>query len=273
LEPGDSASVKVTVSDRDLTIPPDNKPRQAKLSFLFDDDSLIEFPVTVVVSQDALPNELLLDKTGLIFVGREHQSIGIQNYTSQDYPVSATALQSWITVSPTSTTVKKRNQGQTSLDVSVNPTAAPLDSGLARGWITIGYQDGSKTVFSQQVEVLLLGAKTQTVSSAGVASLASGAEACVPGSLRAVFSSLSEGTTVAVGLPSQIDVKISDDCGNAVKTGAAAVSFSNGDPPVTLLPDGNGSWQGTWSPRSGNTLGSTGFERSETSERSHGVCT
>src|SRR5206468_84553 len=41
--------------------------------------------------------------------------------------------------------------------------------------------------------------------------------------------------------------------GNPVKSGAAAVSFSNGDPPVTLLPDGGGSWQGTWAPRSGTS--------------------
>ena len=46
-------------------------------------------------------------------------------------------------------------------------------------------------------------------------------------------------------------MKITDNCGNAITTGAAAVSFSNGDPPVPLLPDGSGSWQGTWVPTSG----------------------
>jgi uncharacterized protein (TIGR03437 family) len=224
------------------------------LTFKFDDNSLIEFPVFVFISQQALPSELLLDKTGLIFVANEHQSIGIQNYTSQDYSVSIAPLQSWIKVSPTTTTTRQRNQPPlASLDISVDPTTAPQDSGPARGWVAIGFQDSAnRTVLSEQVEVLYLGVQMLSPGQAGVTGSIANSVVCVPASLHAVFSSVGESATVAASLPTQVDVKVSDNCGKAITTGAAAVSFSNGDPPVTLLPDGSGSWQGTWTPGLGN---------------------
>ena len=248
LLPGKTAEVEVSVSDRDLMA----GTHPAKLSFLFDEVSLTEFPVSVVVSTDPLPSELFLDKTGVILKNGEEQDITIYNYTTQDYSIVAAPASIWIKVSPNGTTLQRR--GKALLHVSVD---APPDmhSGLERGLIPVDFVDSSRQkVASQQLEVLFFGSDSASAASAGFAGFTPagpGAAQCVPGALRAVFTTVSEGATVAAGLPGQIDVKISDNCGNAIKTGAAAVSFSNGDPPVPLLPDGTGSWQGTWVPGAG----------------------
>jgi uncharacterized protein (TIGR03437 family) len=249
LPPGSSTNVKVTVTDRDLTI----GNWQALLSFLFNETSLAELPVLVVISADVLPSELLLDQTGLIFSGAEKQSVKIYNYTSQDWWVSLLPNDQWIKVSTNAATLTQR--GATSFDVSVDP-AMLLDSGLVRTKIKVGFQNSSQpTPLFREVEVLAIGSLMAPRAEASVPAAASvSASQCVPASLRAVFSSLSEGQAVPAGLPGQVDVKISDNCGNAITTGAAAVLFSNGDPPVPLLPDGTGSWQGTWVPGTGKDV-------------------
>ena len=62
------------------------------------------------------------------------------------------------------------------------------------------------------------------------------------------FFSVSAGTVAAlVG----IEVRVIDDCGAPLKTGAVGVSFSSGDPALSLIPLGDGRWTGTWQPRSG----------------------
>jgi hypothetical protein len=66
-----------------------------------------------------------------------------------------------------------------------------------------------------------------------------------------VFSQLSESQTVSYGVAAQVDATILDNCGNRVTSGAASVFFSNGDPPVVLVPAGDGTWQGTWQPQLG----------------------
>ncbi len=249
--------VSVTISNTNLISGGGNGPNgtyQAMLSFVFDDGSLDELLVTVDVQQGSTAQELLLDQTGLIFPAAAPQSVLASNYTSQNYTLSVTAPQAaWIHLSPT-TQILKGDGGQASFGVSVD-SSAPLDSaGVARGFITVAYLNGTTQTFSQQIEVLFLGTALVGSSSntSGLVQRAGVASGCIPGSLDSVFSLLSEGATVPIGQPAQVDVKISDNCGNAITSGAARVSFSNGDPPVALLPVGGGSWQGTWQPESGS---------------------
>jgi uncharacterized protein (TIGR03437 family) len=252
LLPGDEMQVSVTVSDTNLVggVGTQAAVYQAMLSFIFNEDNtLLQLPVTVNVPAKGsapLAEELLLDQTGLIFASGAAQPVLATNLTGQSYAMSVTPQASWIHVSPI-TAVKQLQQ---SFNVSVDPSAAPLDAaGVARGYITVAYQS---ITFSQQIEVLFIGAPAaSSASSSGptaVPAVTSAPAACVPKSLQAVFSRLSEGSTVPAGLPAQVDAQLSDSCGGAVTTGAAVVSFSNGDRPVVLLPAGNGSWQGSWQP-------------------------
>ncbi len=255
IPPGGQQQVTVTVSNTNLISTGGGGPNgayQALLSFVFDDGSLDELLVTVVVQQGSTAQELLLDKTGLIFSSAASQDVLVSNYASQDYTLTATPQFGWIHAVPASQQLSGGG-GQMSITVTVD-TNAPLDAaGVARGFITISYLMGATQIFSQQVEVLFLGNTGSNSSTPSLVHTASSASGCVPGSLDAVFSLLSEGATVSVGLPAQVDVRILDNCADPITTGAATVSFSNGDHSVVLLPTGNGSWQGTWQPQKGSS--------------------
>jgi uncharacterized protein (TIGR03437 family) len=63
-----------------------------------------------------------------------------------------------------------------------------------------------------------------------------------------VFTNLATGFQFSAGLPVSVQAQIVDDCGNPLKTGVVQVTPSTADPPVTLIPLGNGEWSGTWTP-------------------------
>jgi uncharacterized protein (TIGR03437 family) len=73
--------------------------------------------------------------------------------------------------------------------------------------------------------------------------------ACTPTTLAPVFTLLSDGFTVPAGFPGAVAVKVIDDCANPMTSGHVAVSFSNGDAPLSLLSLKDGSWTATWTPQ------------------------
>ncbi|MBM3736450.1 MAG: hypothetical protein FJW39_11750, partial [Acidobacteria bacterium] len=62
---------------------------------------------------------------------------------------------------------------------------------------------------------------------------------------------LGSGFAVTAAWPSALDSLIVDDCGDPLTAGTASVSFTNGDPPLTLKALGQGRWSGTWQPKNG----------------------
>jgi uncharacterized protein (TIGR03437 family) len=75
------------------------------------------------------------------------------------------------------------------------------------------------------------------------------AASCVPWQANGVFTSLPSGFQATVGLPVSLQVEILDSCAKAMNAGAVVATFSNGDPPVALIPIGGGLWDGTWTPQ------------------------
>jgi uncharacterized protein (TIGR03437 family) len=74
------------------------------------------------------------------------------------------------------------------------------------------------------------------------------AAAC-PAKLVPVFTLLGQNFSAIAGWPTSLEVTVVDDCGHPMITGAVAVSFSSGDPLVSLNSLGDGRWSGTWSAR------------------------
>ena len=72
---------------------------------------------------------------------------------------------------------------------------------------------------------------------------------CTPAMLIPSVVSLGQASHVPAGWPAGLVVEVKDDCGSQVDLGSVSVSFSNGDPPLSLLSIKNGRWQGTWTPR------------------------
>lgn len=55
--------------------------------------------------------------------------------------------------------------------------------------------------------------------------------------------------SVPTGWPATLEMQLNDDCASPVTTGTVVASFSNGDPPITLLGDGQTAlYSATWQP-------------------------
>ena len=52
--------------------------------------------------------------------------------------------------------------------------------------------------------------------------------------------------------PTDLRVKVTDDCKNPLLSGIVSAGFSNQDPNLKLISIGDGVWSGTWQPRSAN---------------------
>lgn len=73
---------------------------------------------------------------------------------------------------------------------------------------------------------------------------------CTPGGLWIRETSLMENFAIPAGLPQPLTVQLYDNCGNRIKGGSVAVSFSNGDPSLRLeLDEATGDFSTTWIPQ------------------------
>jgi len=72
---------------------------------------------------------------------------------------------------------------------------------------------------------------------------------CSPTRLTPALLTLGQSFAVSAGWPVALGVEVRDDCGNLQKSGSVTVSFSNGDPPLSLQSLNDGTWQGTWQTR------------------------
>ncbi len=196
-----------------------------------------------------------LGPSGLIFIGSAGgtdptaQTVSITNPS----PVALTYLAtpfvsgnvSWLNTTPASGNVSSSQSGT----VSVQPSLQGLAAGAYIGDLSVSFVNPSAPSSTSQilhVEVLLL------VLPAGVsvpsieAKDEPRATACKPTQLLPVFTLLGGGFSVNAGWPTGIEVTVVDDCGNPLNSGGVTVTFSSGDPALSLASIGNGSWTGTW---------------------------
>jgi hypothetical protein len=72
---------------------------------------------------------------------------------------------------------------------------------------------------------------------------------CTPTKLLPLISSIGQDFNISAAWPIALVAQIVDDCGNAMVSGSVTASFSNGDPPLSLVSLKDGSWSATWQPR------------------------
>jgi uncharacterized repeat protein (TIGR01451 family) len=155
---------------------------------------------------------------------------------------SISAGASWLSMTPPSGAL---SSGQNVLTIAADFSS--LSAGVETGAITVSFADGSSAV----VEVVAIanspGPSSRTVHVNSFGSCMGGAA----GSLVAVFDQPLGQEALQVGVPQLVEAQLFDDCGNvltAAAGGTAQVTFSNGDPALTLNDIGSGIWQGTWTP-------------------------
>jgi uncharacterized protein (TIGR03437 family) len=167
------------------------------------------------------------------------QTFSISNVTSKpiSFTASGSATPNWFGFNPMSGNI---GPGQ-SAPITVTPSSSGLTAGVYPGSIQVTFPDGS----TQIVDLLLVIASSGSFTKPAERPRASG---CTPSKLLPEFTSLVNGFTTPVAWPTSIEVQVVDDCANLINAGSATVSFSDGDPPLSLLAIGNGNWTATWVP-------------------------
>lgn len=129
----------------------------------------------------------------------------------------------------------------------------PLTRGVYRAQLAVGFAEEG---LLQVVDMTLVVAPPATAAPQATAKVpislpAPRAETapCVANRLVATFSQTGAGFRVTAGWPNTVEVQAVDDCGRPLTNGSAVVSFSNGDPLLTLRPLSDGRWTASWSPQ------------------------
>lgn len=141
----------------------------------------------------------------------------------------------WLTATPSSGSAAPGKP----LIMSLKPVSAGLATGVYTATITLTFSDGSTRIVPA----------TMTVSPAS-GSAPAVRTACTPTKLLPTATSLGAGFNLPIGWPVPLEVTAEDDCGQPFTSGTMVATFSNGDAPLPLAGFGDGTWSGTWSPRS-----------------------
>jgi uncharacterized protein (TIGR03437 family) len=220
-------------------------------------------PQIVSVVLNVLPKGsnpgLLVRPTGLIFTtvaGGEapgSQNVTVTNLSNTPVSFISGHLPSdpnnWFTEHPSNGTFSPG----VPFNILIVPNTSIQSPGLVRGTLTIQPNDPS---FSQQIVDLLqvvIPGSTQTASAIDTHSRPSiisprdANSSCSPAPLIPVFSQVSAYNVVA-GWPNALEVTVVDSCGVPLTTGRVTVSFTNGDPPLSLASLKDGRWTATWTP-------------------------
>jgi uncharacterized protein (TIGR03437 family) len=151
------------------------------------------------------------------------------------FRATTTSSVNWFTLSASSGTITPGKP----VTLQVLPNPQGLTPGVYNGAITFAFNDNT----SQTVQLLLV------VTGGGVnrpAAPGTQIAACAPSKLLPLFTSLGTGFSITTGWPSPVELRIVDDCGQALTTGSVTATFSNTDPSLTLNSLGDGRWTGTW---------------------------
>jgi uncharacterized protein (TIGR03437 family) len=191
--------------------------------------------------------------SGLIFTGTQGSSPGSQQVSVSDLSSSPFDYASgrlttdglpWFIHSPTNATVLPNQPSR----MAVQPDFTALPAGVHRGAITLQAQNDGTL---RTVNVLAVVAPNATAKASG----GPAAGGCTPKQILIQLTGSQAYITATIGQPTNIEVKVVDDCGNFITNttpgSSVTVSFSNGDRGGSLVYKGNGTWTVTYQPRSG----------------------
>ena len=138
---------------------------------------------------------------------------------------------------------------------SVSANTAGLKAGIYKGEIDLAIQDQVRVV---SVTLVVAPAGTTFGTSASLEPVSENktreATGCVPTQLVVTATGIVSNFSVPASWPASLEAQLNDDCGSSIPNGSVVASFSNGDPPLTLLGDGQSPfYSATWQP--GNASG------------------
>jgi uncharacterized protein (TIGR03437 family) len=152
----------------------------------------------------------------------------------------------WLQAVPTTTPNPIPAGGSQTITVQPDLQSTALIPGVYFGTATIDF-NSQGSFFSRTLQVLLIVTGSSPGGSAAETDAAAAASStCKAGQLYPLFTSFVQDFTVPSGWPIPLEVKVVDNCGSPQTSGSVAVSFSNGDPLLSLQSLSDGRWQGTY---------------------------
>jgi uncharacterized protein (TIGR03437 family) len=127
-----------------------------------------------------------------------------------------------------------------SLNLGVAARVDNLVPGVYTGTVLLQFPPPLRNI-EVAIRLIVTGAKGSK-SSSEIRS----ADGCTASTLVPIFSSLVDNFQVFAAWPVSLEATVFDDCGIPLSSGSVVVSFSNGDPPLSLTPLNNGYWDATW---------------------------
>lgn len=180
------------------------------------------------------------------------QTISVAVSSQSPVPVLAATSTSdggtWLSVTPSSASASSASLAQFGVSIA----SGGLKAGLYRGELDLAIGTELRVV---NVTVVIAPAGTILPSVSGAelpnARLVSHAGGCTPTQLALTQVGMADNFSIPAGWPASLAMQLDDDCGSTVLNGTVVASFSNGDPPLTLLGDGtSGLYSATWQPGS-----------------------
>lgn len=212
-------------------------------------------PQTAVVVLTVLPAGSnpgpVVSPNGLVFTGAAgggnpgSQNVSVTNLTATPLvsgsSITYVGAKGWINYLPTDFTV----QPNVPAKIVVQPDFSSLATGVYRAYLTLGFADGSSSI----VNILAVVAPSGTPQAATALEVRDASTAgCAATKLIPQFTQVGFGSVATVGYPQLVQVTVVDDCGVPQTDGSVVVSFSNGDPPISLVSLQDGTWTYSWQP-------------------------
>jgi uncharacterized protein (TIGR03437 family) len=196
--------------------------------------------VSVVLTVLATPNgSAQISPSSLSFVAPasgnpSSQTVQVIDSSSETYTVSTVLSfaegNDWFTATPSASTVSSTQP----LTESVAVNSSGLAAGTYLGTLDIHV---AETNADYAVPIQLV------VPGPGVSST------CTPTQLLPAFINIAGGFSTPAGVPTPLQVKVTDDCGTALTSGSVVAYFpGSNDPAVSLTSIGSGQWVGAWMP-------------------------
>ena len=204
-------------------------------------NSPLNFEVVLTIPQSGAMTALDPEPAGLIFLATvvgtaPQQAIQVNSGASTAYQAAATTSDgaNWLSVNPSTGNSTPASAGQSNVSINTGSLAA----GVYTGGVSYGANGAVRTV---NVTLIVRPLPPHTTNGNN----------CTPTKLVPTQIGLANNFGETAGLPAPLSINLTDDCGNVITGGQVSVSFSNGDPPLSLaaVDTQSGIYSGTWTPR------------------------
>jgi uncharacterized protein (TIGR03437 family) len=211
-----------------------------------------DFQVVLDVTAANSPQAPNPTPAGLIFISNgttppaQTDQVFASSVTAVPYQASAATVSggSWLSVSPATGTTSAASPAQSS--ISVNP--AGLAAGVYRG--SVSYSLAAAAVPTVNVTLVIEPGGSSSSQRPASPFAPAATTSCTPTQIIPTQTSLVNNFAAPASWPTQLEIQVNNDCGNAVTNGQVVATFSNGDPPLALGSENStaGLYSATWTP-------------------------